>query len=396
MSSTVVQAESILGGHRASGLVQGVDVPGAAYSTILPRDYYVDPMIFAKEMDRVFSRQWTFVGHQSEIPNIGDYFLRKLLNESVVIVRESVDKVSGYLNVCRHRGHALCKKDSGNARRFTCPYHHWSYGLDGSLANVPQVPDGTTFDYKDYPLWNVHVENFQGFIFACIGTERPPALSEKFSDIVADLSMLETDQLREAHREVYDINANWKTLLENYLECDHCQAGHVTLCKVMDLNAMFEANAAWQDAFFTGKMPLKSGMKTASMNGELVSVPLGPFKDKADLETGFGVGFGIFPALTRVIVQVDHVVAHVLRPIAVDRVEWETRWYVRGDAVEGKDYDLSKLIEIWQVTNSEDKAFCESAYRGVRSKRFTPGPLSNTRESTVRAALQGYLDLMKD
>jgi phenylpropionate dioxygenase-like ring-hydroxylating dioxygenase large terminal subunit len=395
MSSTVVQSESTLDGRPASGLVQGVEVPGAPYSTILPRDYYFDPAIFAKEMDRVISRQWAFVGHVSQIPKVGDYFVHKLLNESVVIVRESADKISGYLNVCRHRGHELCKKSSGNAKRFSCPYHYWSYGLDGSLANVPGVPDGTRFDYKEFPLWDVHVENYQGFIFACSSNEKPPALSEKFSQLTADLAMLETEKLKEAHREVYEINANWKTLLENYLECDHCQAGHVTLCHTIDVNAMFDGST-WEAPFFTGKTPLKEGIKTSSMNGELVSIPLGKLKDRSEVETGFGLGFGILPGLIRVIIHVDHVVIHALRPISVDRVEWVTRWYVREDAVEGQDYDIAKLTEVWLVTNSEDKAFCESAYRGLQSKRFTPGPLNNTREASVPVALRAYLDLMKD
>jgi Rieske 2Fe-2S family protein len=162
----------------------------------------------------------------------------------------------------------------------------------------------------------------------------------------------------------------------------------------MDLEAMYTGTNEWQDPYFTGAVPLRPGAKTISLNGEIVSRPLGVFADMADLPSGYGTGFGVVPTLTRGIVHIDHAVVHALRPIDVGRARWETRWYVRGDAVEGADYDREKVVAVWTATNNEDIVLCENAYRGVLSRRFRPGPLDNKRESAIPAALTSYLEMM--
>jgi Rieske 2Fe-2S family protein len=382
------------GARRRPHVVDGVQRLDMRYSTALPREYYVSKDIYEKEVDKIFSRQWTFVGHVSELPKIGDYFIQEFAGESVVVVREAADKINGYLNVCRHRGHSLCAAPRGNIRKFVCPYHYWSYGLDGALKNAPGAPDGAVFNYQDWPLHRVGIEDFQGFLFAYFGTDEAPRLGEKFAAARGELERLNTPALKEIHRESYELNCNWKTLLENYLECYHCQGSHQTLCKTMDLEAMYAGTDEWQDPYFTGPVPLRPGLKTVSLNGEIVSRPLGAFASVVDLPTGYGSGFGVVPTLTRGIVHIDHAVVHALRPIDVGRVRWETRWYVRDDAVEGVDYDRENVIAVWTATNKEDIALCENAYRGVRSRRFRPGPLDNKRESAIPPALTTYLEMM--
>ncbi|MGH9949786.1 MAG: aromatic ring-hydroxylating oxygenase subunit alpha, partial [Pyrinomonadaceae bacterium] len=344
-----------------------------SYSTILSRECYNSPDVFELERQKVFAKQWLLCGHESELKQVGDYTTQVFAGESIVIVRTSENEISGFLNVCRHRGHELCPNPKGNIRKFTCPYHHWTYGLDGNLRNVPSRPDGESFDYKDWGLWKVHVTVFHGFIFYCTGENRPPALESKFESIENDLSQLESRNLKIAVREKYKIKTNWKILLENYLECYHCGGGHATLCVTVDLPAMHSRTDEWQDPYFSGRIPLKAGMKTLSLDGNIVAPPLGVFKDATELPDSFGTGFGVLPILSRVIYHVDHVVTHTMRPIAVDDVEWETTWYVRGDAVEGVDYDPDIVKKPWDVTNKEDKSFCESTFRGIKSQRFTPG-----------------------
>jgi Rieske 2Fe-2S family protein len=380
--------------QRRPRLVEGVQRSDVGYSTALPREYYVSPKIYEQEVEKVFSRQWTFMGHVSDLPNAGDYFTQEFAGESIIVVREAPDKVSGYLNVCRHRGHSLCTAPTGNIRKFVCPYHYWSYGLDGSLKNAPGTPDGAAFDYKEWPLHRVHVEEFQGFLFACLATGEPPRLSDKFAAAAGEMQRLNTRGLKEIYRESYDINCNWKVLLENYLECYHCQGSHQTLCKTMDLEAMYAGTDEWRDPYFTGPVPLRRGLKTVSVDGEIVSRPLGEFAAMAELPSGYGTGFGVVPTLTRGIMHIDHAVVHAVRPLDVGRVRWETRWYVRGDAQEGVDYDREKVVAVWRATNKEDIALCENAYRGVRSRRFRPGPLDNKRESAIPAALTAYLEMM--
>jgi phenylpropionate dioxygenase-like ring-hydroxylating dioxygenase large terminal subunit len=377
-------------------VVEGVVRGDLGYSTILPRDYYVSAQIFEKEFAKVFSRQWIFIGHASRIPGIGDYVVQEFAGESIVVIRESADKINGFLNVCRHRGHSLCSATQGNLRKFVCPYHHWTYGIDGALKQAPGSPDGSSFDYKDWSLKRVRIQAFHGFLFAWLGNSEPPDLAQKFAGADSELKRYAVEDLKEIHRESYDIQANWKTLLENYLECYHCSGSHPELCKAMDLQAMYAGTDEWQDPYFTGILPLKAGMVTVSMDGQPVSTPLGEFADMPALPAGNGTGFGVVPTLSRVIVHVDHAVAHAIRPVSPGSVRWETCWYVHRDAVEDRDYELDKVIAVWRATNREDIALCENAYRGVTSRRFSPGPLDNKRESAIPAALRTYLAMMQD
>ena len=372
----------------------GTSGPHFGYATILPREYYTSAEIFEAELERIFSRQWILIGHISQIPEIGDYFVQPFSHESILVVRESSDRIKGFYNVCRHRGHRLCASPQGHARRFVCPYHHWSYGIDGGLKTAPGSADGENFDYKDWNLKPVRLEVFHGFVFAWLGVGDAPSLALKFASAAAELEKMELEKLKEVHRETYEIKANWKTLLENYLECYHCRGSHPELCVSMDLQAMYAGTDSWYDPYFVGPTPLKAGMKTASMDGELVSRPLGIYAGLPEVASGVGTGFGIVPSLSRVIVHIDHCIAHALRPIDVGHVGWETRWYVSQDAKQGHDYDLARLIAVWDATNREDIALCQGAYQGVLSRSFTPGPLDAKRESAIAVALRVYLDMM--
>jgi Rieske 2Fe-2S family protein len=167
----------------------------------------------------------------------------------------------------------------------------------------------------------------------------------------------------------------------------------------MDVEATYRNTGAdWKGEYFSGHLQLRPGMKTGSMTGALVSRPLGQFAemDAAALPDGFGAGIGIVPALLRIIFHVDHALVHVLRPLDVGHVEWETRWYVSADALEGRDYEKDAVTALWRCTNAEDIALCESAYRGVCSRRYVPGPLHPRREGAIRPALDTYLQLMGD
>jgi Rieske 2Fe-2S family protein len=366
-----------------------------SYSTILTREYYVSEEIFDQECDRVFSRQWTFVGHISDLPRLGDYFVHQFAGESVVVVRDSEESVSAFLNVCRHRGYALCRSASGNAKSFTCPYHQWMYQLDGRLKRAPGMPDGECFHYSDWGLHKVATEVWSGLIFIWIGREQPPTLLSKLGKPSAKLGQLEPEKMREAFRETLHFKANWKTLLENYLECYHCAGSHPELGVAMDIRATFGQTGGWTSEYFVaGGTPLRQGMKTISRNGELVCKPLGIFSGQADVPAEFDDGFGIVPTLTRVIFHVDHAVVHTMDPVSSGEVHWTTRWYVHEDAVEGRDYDLEALTDVWRVTNREDQALCEGNYAGVKSRRFIPGPLNPKTEGALRPALNVYLELM--
>jgi Rieske 2Fe-2S family protein len=354
----------------------------------------VSEEIFEAEVRRIFLRQWMFVAHESQVAGPGEFVADELAAESFVVVRDDAGDLHALLNTCRHRGHRLCEEAQGSVQRFRCPYHQWTYGLDGRLVHVPGSPDGQHFDYADWGLQRAHVEVWHGLVFVSLAESPPPPLTPALEVLAADMVPARPERLREAFRESYDVEANWKVLLENYLECYHCRGQHPELCSSMALDAMYSTTAGWTGPYLGGSTPLKPDHVTMSLDGRLVSTPLGDYADLDELPDGLGGGFVVVPLLTRLICHADHMIVHLLRPVDVRRSRWETRWFVAADAVEGVDYDVEALTAVWRATNRQDIPLCEGTYRGVLSRRFVPGPLHPERESAVLAALDVYRELM--
>lgn len=364
--------------------------------TLLPRSYYLSDQVFEREVERIFMRQWTLIAHASQIPNPGDFVVEEVVGESMIIVRGDGGEVNAFFNVCRHRGHRLCEQPSGRVKRFICPYHQWSYGCNGRVLNVPGASDGEFIDYADWGLVEAHVEVWHGLIFVALGETAPPAIGPELDEHAASMVPALPERCREAFRETYDVQTNWKGLLENYLECYHCLGSHPELCATLSVTGNYQSLAGWVGEYFSGGVPMKPGIKTVSRDGQLVSRPLEGYAGLQEIPDNLCGGFGILPMMTRVVCHVDHVVIHLLRPVDATHTVWDTRWLVHEDAVEGVDYDLDRLTEVWRATNREDIALCEGAFRGVRSRRFVPGPLHPEREAAIRSVLHTYLSMMDE
>src|SRR5437867_7644014 len=151
---------------RAEPLFRKTAETFAAGAKTLAQQYFVSPEVFAEEQDRIFSRQWVLVGHQSQLAEAGDYFVAKVATESLIIVRDKGGEVHGFYNVCRHRGSRLVENTNGQlSAAIQCPYHAWTYGLDGRLLGAPHMDDVPGFNKGDYPLHAVNVVLWEGFIF---------------------------------------------------------------------------------------------------------------------------------------------------------------------------------------------------------------------------------------
>jgi len=359
--------------------------------TMLPRASYVSAEIFEAEAQRIFLRQWTFVAHESQVAVPGSYVTDEIAGESFILVRDRDGRLHALFNTCRHRGHRLCEDACGSAARFVCPYHKWSYELDGGLSHVPNRPP--ELNPADWGLHRGHVEVWHGLVFVSLSDAAPPALAPALDEFASDMVPARPERMKEAFRESYAIAANWKILLENYLECYHCRGNHPELCSAMALDAMYATTDGWSGQYFGGATPLKAGHHTMSIDGELVA-PL--LRDAAGGTTTGDSGFAIVPMLTRLICHADHMIVHLLRPVDVGHSRWETRWFVTDSAVEGVDYDIDRLTAVWRTTNRQDISLCESAARGIRSRRFVPGPLHPQLESAVAATLDVYRELMSD
>lgn len=368
------------------------------YFTSLPREYYVSQDIFETEMTRIFHRQWLYAGHVSQVQEVGAFVSRPVGPESIILTRDDEQRVRAFFNVCRHRGAELCATGTaGKTKRFVCPYHSWTYGLDGRLIGAPGSPDGVDFDYRQWPLHEALCDVFFGGIWVWLGdSTEAPSLADTLSPTVSSREMLEQvrpERTKIAYEQTYVVNANWKLLLENNCECYHCAGAHPSLAATCDYTGFYATRD--DDTSLPGEQsrhfPLRKGMKTFSLDGEWVSKkPLG-----CGFIADYSVGYLNIPFFTGPVYFADHGVSLDMAPIDKDTTRLISQWFVHEDAVEGDDYDIDTLTGIFDITNREDCELAELNQRGVNSSRFVPGPNNPAREALIKTALDKYLGMMQ-
>ena len=236
----------------------------AAGAKTLPQRYFVSPEVLAEEEEKIFSKHWLLVGHQSQIPKPGDYFVQETAGESVIIVRDRSGVIRGFYNVCRHRGTRLCEDHGGHSSTIQCPYHAWTYGLDGRLIGSPHMDEVPGFDRSQYSLHAVNLGLWEGFIFVNLDDD-PMPLEEWFAPLAAKFSHWNLPRLRSVKRVEYDVKANWKLMFENYSECYHCPGVHPMLSKVSPYDSA--ENDLTEGPFLGGFMRINKG-KSLTMSGE--------------------------------------------------------------------------------------------------------------------------------
>jgi Rieske 2Fe-2S family protein len=362
----------------------------------LEQRFYTDPDIYALELERIIYRNWILAGHESQLPNPGDFKVLNVAGESAIIVRGTDGELKCFANVCRHRGSLVCLVDEGQTEKFSCPYHGWMYDIDGNLIAARNMPDD--FDMAAHGLNAVSVDVIHGLIFVCF-TDKPPSLEGAKRDLAEPMGMFDFENLKVAAQKSYDIPANWKLSIENYQECYHCATAHpeyarmhtlmldssklervqgkmherMEACGVKDLYFDYIDTAARPGEIGYGysRTALFDKYKTGSQDGEPVAPLLGEFLDYDGGASDFS--FGAFSFL---LAYSDHVVAYVFTPVDHNNSKCEIYWLVRGDAEEGKDYDIDKLTWLWDVTTQSDKEIIVNNSRGVHSKYYQPGPFS--------------------
>ena len=379
----------------------------------LARDFYLNDDVYRRHVENIFLKTWILVGHQSQIVEPGDFFITNVANESVIVVRSDNGEINALLNVCRHRGSRVCLEAAGRKPRFVCPYHAWSYDLDGKLLAAPRTADD--FEKDQYSLKRVQLEEFHGLLF--INFDDAADFAPARDDLDAPFAPYGLSDAKIAHRQNYRIDANWKLAVENFCECYHCVPAHSEysvahsgarpdkvdpemLADVMSRvetcglwpgrhdNSFMAADPAAIDSYFI-HFPLLKGHVTGSKDGQPVAPLLGSIKDydggAADFQIG-PVSYGL--------AYCDHVVLYRFIPVSKDVTDCEVIWLVHGDAEEGKDYDLDKLIWLWDVTTIADKKIIQDNARGVESHFYTPGPFVPM-ERYAQQFTEWYLDVLK-
>jgi len=335
----------------------------------LPRPSYLDREWFDEELAWIFGRHWLYAGHVSELPEPGDFLVREVGAESIVVVRAE-DGLHAFFNFCRHRGARICSEERGRVKRFICPYHRWSYGLDGALLGAPTME--SVVDYDRHPLVSAIVEAWNGLIFISLAPEPPQPVATILAGASMGLRPLRLENAKVAHAAVYSVRANWKVVLENYFECYHCPGSHPEFCRVYDLSASPSAalDAAENPLAEHGSLPLKPGAASLTLDGRQASTRR--FGGLSEDDLPVSEGFTLRPT-TGGLFWGDYGIVFDFRPRSPGTTDMRCQWLVAGDAKEGLDYELDSLLALWDVTNRQDTHLCEIAQRGWHRAATSPG-----------------------
>ncbi|MCO4315720.1 aromatic ring-hydroxylating dioxygenase subunit alpha [Phyllobacterium sp. 21LDTY02-6] len=381
----------------------------------LEQPFYSDPDYFRLDMETIFYRDWLFVGHDCEVARPGNYFTVQVGDYPIVIVRDREKNIRAFHNSCRHRGSRICAGERGSSAKLVCPYHQWTYELDGRLLFARQM--GDDFDASQFSLKPVHCESVGGYVFICLAQVAPDfaparALLEPY---LAPHRLTET---KIAYQSTIVEKGNWKLVWENNRECYHCAGNHPELCKtfpeapsatgIQGSKSDPEIVAHWDKCESEG-LP---SIFRISDNGQYraTRVPLLGEAESYTLSGRRAVGRQLsddvnarrigslllyhYPGTWNHILA-DHAISFRVLPLGPNETQVTTKWLVHKDAVEGVDYTIDELTHVWLETNDQDRRIVEENAFGIRSPAYEPGPYSPEHEGGVLQFLEWYGNMME-
>lgn len=382
----------------------------------LDQPFYIDPDYFQQDLNEIWYKDWLFIGHDCEVPKPGSYITVQVGAYPVVIVRDNDGDVRAFHNSCRHRGSRVCSEHRGSAAKLVCPYHQWTYDLDGSLQFARHM--GENFDKTGFGLKPVACELAGGYIFI--------SLAETPMDFAPFRAMMEPyflpHRLRDAkiaHESTIIEKGNWKLVWENNRECYHCAGNHPELCKTYpEAPTATGVNGAaddpeivehWkkceesglpsqfamdrQGQFRTARMPLLRDAVSYTMSGrKAVQTRL---SDDINMDRIGTLLLFHYPTTWNHVLS-DHAVTFRVLPISATETAVTTKWLVHKDAVEGIDYRLDELIHVWTETNDQDRRIVEENAFGIHSPAYQPGPYSEAHEGGVEQFVDWYSRFMQE
>lgn len=380
----------------------------------LPGAFYHDAQIHRADLARIWYREWIFVAHAADVPEPGSYVTVAVGDHRIVVIRDEHGVVGALHNVCRHRGSTICTDARGTARRrLVCPYHQWSYALDGALAHARAV--GDDFDPAAHALGRVHCAVTAGMVFISLADD-PPDFAPLQTLADSYLAPFDLDHAQIASTSVTVEAANWKLVMENNRECHHCRGAHPELCTSFPVEPLHTGGHTREDSdaleqivrtgesfglpshftaspdhqFRAMRMPLNGATRSMTLSGEpAVSRRFG---ELPDVDLG-DVLLYHYPSTWNHFMG-DHAVTFRLLPLGPTSTQLTTTWLVPAGAVEGVDYDLDALTRVWTVTNAQDAALVERAQTGVTSPAYVPGPYAPIDELGVNQFVDWYVEQM--
>jgi len=382
----------------------------------LEQPFYCDADIFRTDMETFFYREWLFAIPACELEKSGAYVTHQVGDYNVILVRGADGEIRAFHNACRHRGSVICPNAKGVSPKLVCPYHQWTYELDGRLLWARDM--GPDFDASKHGLKPVHCRVLAGLVYICLAADAPD-FDAFAAEVEPYLAVHDLANAKIAHQSSIVENGNWKLVWENNRECYHCAGNHPSLCRTYPEDPSITGVAAdgtfppkveehfqrleaagspsrfkmgENGQFRVARMPLLDGAQSYTMDGKVaVKKPLGRV---APLDAGTLLLFN-YPTTWNHFLS-DHSIVFRVTPISPMETRVTTNWLVHKDAVEGVDYDLNRLTEVWTHTNDEDRIVVENNQKGINLPVYEPGPYSPVHEDGVIQFVEWYCRTLEE
>jgi len=367
----------------------------------LPYAWYRDEAIFALEREHIFLKEWILVAREEEIAGPGDSLIVDAYGESIILLRNLEGELRAFHNVCLHRGTRLCPAAKEGAsedriplmggvvdkRAIVCPYHAWSYDLNGQLTHAPHMSAAKDFKIEDIQLHGVAVERWAGFVFINLANESRPDFAALITSLENSYQRYPLAELRTGHRIQYTVKANWKSLCENFNECYHCGPVHPELCKVVPA---FKQNGGagldWEDG-----IPHREGATTFTTSG-LSSRRT--FPELNETEKSHHLGDLLYPNMF-ISVSSDYIVACMLQAKSADTTIIDCYFLFEPYETDKPNFDPSDAFEFWDVINQQDWAICERVQQGMGAAVHSTGYLGGSEKGMLSPMEDWSLDIKK-
>ncbi|HXV37786.1 MAG TPA: aromatic ring-hydroxylating dioxygenase subunit alpha [Myxococcota bacterium] len=343
--------------------------------------YYRDPELLERELERIFFRSWLLAGRAEAAAKAGDFFRFDVGRESALVVRGRDAQLRAFHNVCRHRGARLCDESAGHfAGAIRCRYHAWSYALDGALRAVPNLHDSQPLEKRRFSLYPLALDCWQGFVFLRFDASGEPLLAA-LGALPERASAHPLASLRVGARAECVVEANWKILVENFMECYHCPGVHPELVDLVPLYRTGEVDTA-------GSQPpeFREGAVTATLSGTTQRPIFAGLRERPQQRYHAEL---VLPNLLLYLFP-DYVCARSLWPLSPTRTRIQSEWLFDSALLERGDFDPSDAVDFMQRLGDQDWRVCEAVQRGVVSRAHRHGVLL-AQESEVEEIQRWYL-----
>ena len=327
----------------------------------LPAELYSDPAVYQEELTKIWYQQWIYAGRVDGLSRPGDYRLTTIGNQTIIITLNREGQVRAFYNTCRHRGAELCQAQQGHFKqdRITCPYHRWSYSLEGALLNTPNLEISN--DHHHFGLYPVKCQSWGGNIYINLDSSSPLKLGETADPDFTVLDNWPLEQLKLGHTHQFELACNWKIFWENYLECYHCPGIHPDLCKLVPLykaalaTDRIDPGAELADA-------VASGIESWTTTGKAISLP---FEGLSTEQANAGHTFMELYPNQYIVAHSDYVRQVSISPLSAERTRVTTEWLFSAEAMKDPDFDPAPAIDFSKQVLAEDRWVNELNQRGV-------------------------------